>query len=571
MRRFAACGLFVSLAIFCVPTTSQSVPMKLAVCEGFSLGVWLCGGVWTFNGNTGKAQWPNDATADLVLEGFDNEQVTIRRTDTWEKSLGVTAVYTGKRNGHRLDGQVTYSWPGHWPEPKKGTWSATIDSVSDSRPSASATAHARGGFPDLNGVWQLVQPGRGEPKNYSSIDAYTSERSNQDNLGSKNTAPAVAIIQHDSDVTLVLVIGGHPRSLTFRGHIESSSLISGHSCDSSPSKDDPFCLLETLTTTILDPTHVKDSVGNQLEKVAGREDPRYTQSLLLVPTKGAKPYLPEQPFDLTGTWQYANQRGAGSRIQIKQNNGLVDMWGAFGGYPFFTGWYSRNPAVGGTAMARGSKDNDLRWTPSTLFLESPDTIRMTQEGNTAELYRLTAPAPHDLPCDADNRFHVSRYYAWVRGQVAVNAKDTGSARCWAMLSANQGLPAGQSLLAALLIQANPPDYQKAFDLSSKSAQAGDIGGQLELASLYREGKGTAADPAKAKFWAAQAQHSKDIALWQGINKGTQDMFGMSPLELAGRALAVGAVLGRELAADNPPQGMTASKGWYCAPNCGPNP
>ena len=89
--------------------------------------------------------------------------------------------------------------------------------------------------------------------------------------------------------------------------------------------------------------------------------------------------------------------------------------------------------------------------------------------------------------------------------------------------------------------------------------------------MYREGKGTAADPAKAQFWTAQAQRSKDIALWQGINKGTQDLYGMSPLELAGRALSVGAMLGRELASDHPPQGMTASKGWFCAPNCGPNP
>jgi hypothetical protein len=231
--------------------------MKLAVCESFSLGGWLCGGVWTFNGNAGKALWPNDATADLVLERLDNEQVIIRRTDTWEKSLGVTAVYTGKRSGHRLEGQVTYSWPGHWPEPKKGTWSATVDTVNDSRTSAaSSAAHARGPFPDISGVWQLVQPGRGEARNYSSIDAYTTERSNQDNLGSKNTAPAVAILQDGSDVTMVLVLGGHPRTLTFRGHVESGSLISGQSCESSLSKDNPFCLLEPVATTNLDSSHV---------------------------------------------------------------------------------------------------------------------------------------------------------------------------------------------------------------------------------------------------------------------------------------------------------------------------
>jgi TPR repeat protein len=71
-------------------------------------------------------------------------------------------------------------------------------------------------------------------------------------------------------------------------------------------------------------------------------------------------------------------------------------------------------------------------------------------------------------------------------------------------------------------------------MAMKSAQQGDIAGQLETASLYREGKGTPKDLGKAEFWTQKAQQSKMAAQWKLWNS---DVFlGLSPLDIAGLAL-----------------------------------
>jgi len=345
------------------------------------------------------------ATADLAIERFDNGQVLIKRTDTGI-SLGLTAVYTGKRNGHRIEGQAVYTWPEKWPEPKKGTFSATIDEASEAALTPPSTF--RGLFPDLSGNWRL------EPAT----------------TGGHESGLAVAVVQNDADVNMVLLVGGQPRTFSYRGHFESATLISGQTCNSSLDKDYPHCLLESSPTAVLSSSLIRDNDGDELEKVAGRDDPRYTQALCLVPVKNAKSYIPDQPFDLTGTWQSSTPQGPPIRIAIKQSNGLVDMWGPFGGHPFFTGWYFHNPVAGGTALARSSTQNNIAWSAATLFVYNPDTLQMTSEGNVAVVFRVSAPPPHDILCDAQNTYHIDRFHAWVRGYVAMSAKDSDATRCW---------------------------------------------------------------------------------------------------------------------------------------------
>lgn len=125
---------------------------------------------------------------------------------------------------------------------------------------------------------------------------------------------------------------------------------------------------------------------------------------------------------------------------------------------------------------------------------------MTSEGAEYELFRISPPAIGDLPCDLANPTHMDPYYAWMRGRVALQGKDETTARCWLTLSSNLGWPAGQSLLAAILLSDPRPDYQGAFQLATKSAAKGDVMGEFELAGLYRDGKGTAQDAAKAQYW-----------------------------------------------------------------------
>ena len=85
-------------------------------------------GRWTLQGRTGRASWRSGASASLDVERFDGSGVVIRRTDLPTSSTrGLTAVYTGKIEGNRIEGTVTWKWPGHWNNhPAEGFWSATI-------------------------------------------------------------------------------------------------------------------------------------------------------------------------------------------------------------------------------------------------------------------------------------------------------------------------------------------------------------------------------------------------------------------------------------------------------------
>jgi len=262
---------------------------------------------------------------------------------------------------------------------------------------------------------------------------------------------------------------------------------------------------------------MKDAEGEEFDKVAGRNDPRYEQARLLLPPPDAKPSLPEQPFDLTGTWQSTIMRGPAGRVEFKQQNGLLEMFGPFGGYPVFAGWYAHNPAIGGTALSNASDHTSARWTRSTLFVQNPDGILWVSEDRISGLFRASAPSPNNPPCSRENPSHVNAYYAWARGAAALKQKDESTARCWLTVSSDAGLAAGQSLLAAMLRDATPPDYAAAFALATKSAKQGDIMGELELAGLYREGKGTAPDAAKAQYWENEAQHAKQAAQLREFN------------------------------------------------------
>jgi hypothetical protein len=509
MKILAAAGIIFVLAFFPSPTVSDPVPIRLAECEAF-----LCGGLWTLNGHEGKAQWPNDVVAELSVERFDQEKVLIHRKDVAGPSLGATAVYTGVLHNLRVEGDVVYSWPGHWSESKTSKWAAALDPAGYAPPGAtntsSAKAHPHGPLPDLNGVWLFTDTGS----------------------NGKQLSIAFALVQRDEEVTLLQMQPGLLQVVTFRGRFDSPTSISGQTCTETFSPLHPNCIPDSaVTSTLVDSSHLKDNFGAVLEKVAGSEDPRYTRALALLPPIGARPFLPERPFDLNGTWQSATQQGPGGRYTIVQKDNLVSSSPSLGGYPIFTGWYVRNPIVSGTARARNSTVQDPRWAWMGFFIENPDEISVNFENTTSLFYRASPPPSNDLPCNSQNPFHVTRYYAWVRGRVAGSANDMTSARCWLTISADLGFAPGQSLLAALLIRSSPPDYTSAFRLASLAATQGDIFGELQLAVMYREGKGTAPDAAKAQFWSAQAQRSQDLAVWQRLN--TKNAVGLSVMDVMG--------------------------------------
>ena len=72
------------------------------------------------------------------------------------------------------------------------------------------------------------------------------------------------------------------------------------------------------------------------------------------------------------------------------------------------------------------------------------------------------------------------------------------------------------------------------NLATRSAEQGDAGGQLELAALYREGKGSPADPAKAQYWLDRAKESGQLDQMRAM---------MTPENLANSLSIVGGMVG----------------------------
>ncbi|MES2205468.1 MAG: hypothetical protein V4525_01575 [Pseudomonadota bacterium] len=84
---------------------------------------------WRFekNGKSGTAEWQNGANGSLTVDRFDYDQIIIRRADGQGVSQGLSAIYIGKVSGNRIDGTVTWYWPGHWDNGSKaGVWYASF-------------------------------------------------------------------------------------------------------------------------------------------------------------------------------------------------------------------------------------------------------------------------------------------------------------------------------------------------------------------------------------------------------------------------------------------------------------
>jgi hypothetical protein len=82
----------------------------------------FCGGAWTLQDTQGAAQWPNGAFALLTLDRLDFDRIVIKRVDSAGSTPGLTAVYTGRIIGNRIEGDVTWSWRAT----NTGKWSAMI-------------------------------------------------------------------------------------------------------------------------------------------------------------------------------------------------------------------------------------------------------------------------------------------------------------------------------------------------------------------------------------------------------------------------------------------------------------
>ncbi|HEY4212812.1 MAG TPA: tetratricopeptide repeat protein [Steroidobacteraceae bacterium] len=506
MNAFVLSGVFTVATFAGTSAVAQTLPARMVECESSG-----CGGDWKFDGKTGKAVWPQGVFADLTIESFNADHVVIRRKDTGRSTLGATAVYTGTIHGRRVEGEAVYNWPGHWGnKPMSVHWYADIlePGAKTAQSTTSAVPVSGGnGILEMDGIWRARLP---------------------------PPAPEIffAFVTQGADVTFVQISPGETK-VTWRGRFASKTQLVGHSCGNSDHVENPNCLPETSTVAIVSATHVKDSFGAELDKVAGPDDIRYSVGLERAKLVSAGAYLAEKPVEIAGVWESPEPGGGKTaRINIQQHDADVSInYVISSGIKVFSGRYEKNPMFSGTGKSRNSLTVEV---PYSVFIDDPDHLRLDHEYQSHPYFRVTAPTLHDIPCDAKNRYHVTPVYASIRGQVALGAHDDHDAHCWLMISADAGIARSQSMLAAMYargIAGAPPDYGQAFRFAALSAQQHDISGEILLAGLFREGKGTKVDPVKARFWEDQVEQSKQRALWQLLN--TKGALGLSAVDIVG--------------------------------------
>lgn len=132
-------GMLVTFAVCPVCAKAQasaSLPPAMTECEPEGCIVQL-----QFHAGQAEARWPNGALANLNIEKYDGQSITMRRTDTMGASAGLGGVYTGTRKNNDFAGTMTWSWPGHG-QLSTGTlnWTATPWATADPVPVTAAIA-----------------------------------------------------------------------------------------------------------------------------------------------------------------------------------------------------------------------------------------------------------------------------------------------------------------------------------------------------------------------------------------------------------------------------------------------
>lgn len=114
-------------------TSAQSNALKylsfsLSMCE-----TSVRCATWTFHGRHGKGEWSTGEVAELTVEMFDGDQVTVSRRDIGGPTIGLNAIYVGTRANDRIVGtfQVMESRSG---TAKPIQWTAKLAPIVPSLP-----------------------------------------------------------------------------------------------------------------------------------------------------------------------------------------------------------------------------------------------------------------------------------------------------------------------------------------------------------------------------------------------------------------------------------------------------
>jgi hypothetical protein len=322
------------------------------------------------------------------------------------------------------------------------------------------------------------------------------------------------INQTGNAVSIQFINEGKGELPFYEGTLQDRSHISGK-CLDFRSADYQWVPMEI---SVIDVDHLRSSRGDTLIRATPSEAASFKEYRRI----SSLP-MPATRFDLNGIWTVVED---GTRVAIAQNDGHITLTVARPDQPpFFHGSYTANPTITGQLGRWSTVSKTLEWTDSTITVVSPDHISVDNK----LLYRQSNPASHDLVCDDLNSNRVRDYYAFVRGAVAYSERDYESAKCWLKVSTYFEYAPALSMLSALLLQDGSPDYTRAFNLASRGAAQNDVPAEFLLASLYREGKGTTADPVKARYWQQKADTEQSASVARFL--AAKNPFGLSPIDI----------------------------------------
>ena len=335
------------------------------------------------------------------------------------------------------------------------------------------------GRPDLEGLWEVHNP-----------------------ASPQTVVARFDICQSGNGLKMLFADTEKPAKLVYEGAFESNTSIAGKALDTNAAVE----RWEPMKVTVINANTLRlESGGLILMRATPRQVAYFRQLQRL-----SLSHISVRPFDLRGTWSFDN----GLQAAIAEETGEITLTEIKpAAKPFFRGRYTSNPDITGEGIGSDGKGG-AGVGHRRITVEDPDHI--LYEGKP--VHRVSKPAAHDVPCDENNTNHVSDYYAWLRGTMALQEKDYRTAKCWLAVGADWQYPPAESLLAAVIVDGKDgtaPDYARAFNLLTKSASQGDVAAQFQLAGMYREGKGTPADPEKADLLLRSA---KDMQFIQEAQK-----------------------------------------------------
>ncbi len=454
-----------------------------------------CGALWTFHGNEGIGNWGNGTRANLRVERFDTQGAVIQRTDVSGKTVGLTATYTGKRNGNRVEGDVTWTWPDHMSAPAKGKWSATFEDPDPAPVTAQAAppAHSQASSSassDLSGVWQSDHPASGHLE-FPPVKFVIVQIKNE----------FVGILLESQP----FLPAGYPYLKGTYSSAESSKV------DVQGFTDRGIVQWFSGTLRVVDRDHFE--VGKQ--KAAFVRLSKGTPGD--VPCNANNPSHVSWGEALARGWLHTKLKddGAGAcwfRIGAEQGKAGAQMW--YGSALLFGTGVAKNPVQAVSWLQKSAMQGsygaalDL----AHMFAAGEDLPKSEQRANywsvRAELINPDVvhrkdflPIPRwatDIagPCDASNPSHANAGAAFNAGRVAYEARALDMAACWFQISQSQGMMRANVYLGILNMfgLGVPRNPTAGFDFMKKAADANDAFALMYLANFYRYGIGTKRDP-----------------------------------------------------------------------------